>query len=1277
MLVSSVKMEAFASEQERGALTGKEQVRLCEVIGTAYVADDGDGEGMAVMGRSAVGSYATISKVRVIKYANYYTNIFRVQTETGSWTGYCAEPRRKAMPGVYSVSILHDDTIKRLLLTGPEGPYYDQVRDGLFAGLTWDTAFADTHAAIGYVYSGDTTGMDAGYLDGIKNQIACVRSGWVGDILEGVVDQYTVYIAYNDAGQDIVWLEYNPRGTLTLRKVSENPDMTGGNSCYSLAGAVYGVYSDENCTNQVGALTTAESGSTGTMALEEGTYYVKEQSPSRGYRIDEKIYPVTVTGGNTSTLCVTEKPGSDPTVITLQKVDQDTGAGSQGGASLGGARFTIGYYDGYYTKDTLPSSPVRSWVIETREERDPLTGRPVFCAKLSEGYKVSGDAFFRDSDGTIVMPLGTVSIEETKAPTGYQKEGVCFQVEGSLEQVKELYVAQVTEEEGVVRLMGGSAFTVGDPVIRGGVSIRKLDYDTGEVPQGDATLAGARIEIVNDNERDVVVDGVVYRPGEVVCSGVTGNDGVFRTTNYFLPYGAYCFREIDPPEGYLLEGVLEGTFRIEKNGVNVYCTTLETALRDYVVKCPVVIKKVSDDGTDDKPPLAGAGFCLFPASTAGRYSDMIALTEDGGKVIYTDENGYAKTVPIPYGTYILREYFAPVGHQRMEDQKVLITGETAEVALTVENVRKPGSITIVKKDDRGYPVENIEFTLYDETDHIVAVQRTDVYGGIRLEGLTWGTYYLEETDAPDYYAMDKEKHEIILSAADLDKTMEIVNETVKGTVVFTKTDESGSVALSGAEYVLYANDGTRVGTYMTDRDGRICVEGLAWGSYYFKETKPPLGYGLSGESIRFSVNAMNAGIIQQIHAADPPEARSLTLTKRIVADDINFANGTPSFIFCVSGTDINGIFHEYYRIVTFDEGCVSTDTDSDGYVSRSVVFPEMTAGMYEAREMEVSRYVLENVSNISENGRICRDGSDWYTSFNLIDYSEGHATYVNRRYEHRNYSDSQCVINVLKKTAALTALKVEYGTERVEAGDPVRTDLLTVTAIYDDGTWKEISQESYRLSARLFPNVSGAYTVEVSYTEGGVTRTGNFTVTLYCPPKLEDSHTFNLHIKRLYPSATAIVFTDETAPSGVVLTDVSAAKNKGVVAWTSKGLSADGIVYISTQIKGEKIMANGFYEGYVGEKSMFEDLSDLRSIDASNLDVSNMKSMARMFKNCSKLMSLNMEGWDMSNVYDMREMFSGCKRLFLDCRAWDVSNVKAYSNFNLNATRVKAPVWVN
>ena len=153
---------------------------------------------------------------------------------------------------------------------------------------------------------------------------------------------------------------------------------------------------------------------------------------------------------------------------------------------------------------------------------------------------------------------------------------------------------------------------------------------------------------------------------------------------------------------------------------------------------------------------------------------------------------------------------------------------------------------------------------------------------------------------------------------------------------------------------------------VTDESGDITVNDLPWGSYYFKETKAPTGYGLSDETIRFSINYKNAGLVQYPTAMDPLSAKSITLTKKLKASEINFENGNPTFLFKLFGTDLNGEEHTYYRICVFNENYVIANTDADGYVSQTVIFSGMPAGNYEAVEEESSRYTLKSIENVTE-----------------------------------------------------------------------------------------------------------------------------------------------------------------------------------------------------------------------------------------------------------------------------------------------------------------------
>lgn len=237
-----------------------------------------------------------------------------------------------------------------------------------------------------------------------------------------VPNGYTAYIVYPSddrsphGSQSYVYLVKDQMVSINLVKSSANTTVTSGNNCYSLAGGVFGVYSDAACKTQVGTLTTKADGSTNTLNnLKPGTYYAKELEAPKGYLKDTTVQRVTATSpGKTYTFKVTDEPGNDPIVISIKKKSADTEAKNSN--SLKGTEFTVRYYDGYYKAGSIPSKATRTWVIQAIETNG------VFASGLSDTYKVSGDDFYKKGKNT-VLPLGTVTIQETKAAKGYVNDG--------------------------------------------------------------------------------------------------------------------------------------------------------------------------------------------------------------------------------------------------------------------------------------------------------------------------------------------------------------------------------------------------------------------------------------------------------------------------------------------------------------------------------------------------------------------------------------------------------------------------------------------------------------------------------------------------------------------------------------------------------------------------------------------------------------------------------------------------------------------------------------
>ena len=372
---------------------------------------------------------------------------------------------------------------------------------------------------------------------------------------------------YTGEGQDIgqFWAELNV-GNAKVKKTTANERVTNGNAMYSIAGATFGIFSDQNCSNQIGTLTTNENGDTNEVEVTAGIVYIKELSAPKGYKLDTIVRSLKVEAGKTATLNVSDVPKVTETLVDLFKIDMETGkATAQGNAALVGAEFTWHYYDGLYTKDNLPEKATRIWVTKTVAEKDS-DGSIHYVTKLADAYKVSGDAFYIQNEKS-VLPLGTLTVEETKAPDGYLLDGAYMQAGDSTEQIKGMYLTQITEDGELAVLSGSNQYSVSDQVIRGGVKIQKRDLETKDTKaQGSATLKDTAFAIISLNENPVLVEGKLYKKNETVKTIQTGIDGVATTSANLLPYGKYKLEETKAPEGYLTDGAKAIEFSITENG---------------------------------------------------------------------------------------------------------------------------------------------------------------------------------------------------------------------------------------------------------------------------------------------------------------------------------------------------------------------------------------------------------------------------------------------------------------------------------------------------------------------------------------------------------------------------------------------------------------------------------------------------------------------------------------------------------------------------------------
>ena len=458
------------------------------------------------------------------------------------------------------------------------------------------------------------------------------------------------------------------KGKLTILKKSANTDITDNNDCYSLADAVYGVYKSEadakSDKSKVTSLKTKDTGWSNTVELEAGTYYLKEVTAPKGYALSSEIKKVTITAGKETQFGTNNElmdyPQSDPVSVVLGKVDKETNKNKpQGSASLANAEFTVKYYKGLYDVDpaTQGQTPARSWVLKTDEDG--------YC-KLSDKFKVSGDDFYYNGNSDQTLPVGTLIIQETKAPTGYFIND-------------DVFVQKITSSGDDERVETYNQPEVLEKVIK--FNIKKVQVGTTTPVSGAVFLHtkpdGTTEELTTDEKGEITITG--------------------------LETGIHKIKESKAPDGYQLN-TNEVVFEVEAGTGKIKFTSDSNSLvtqgfedsgdgyatfADMVNPFDLKITKTNEHGK----VLKGAEFTL--------YSD-----KDCTKVVDTqvsDENGVLSFKDLKVETtYYFKETKAPKGYRIPVDENgnayvhsvyVTATPQTNTFEFTVDGTKYDTSKT--------------------------------------------------------------------------------------------------------------------------------------------------------------------------------------------------------------------------------------------------------------------------------------------------------------------------------------------------------------------------------------------------------------------------------------------------------------------------------------------------------------------------------------------------------------------------------------------------------
>lgn len=554
---------------------------------------------------------------------------------------------------------------------------------------------------------------------------------------------------------------------------------------------------------------------------------------------------------------------------------------------------------------------------QDEETKNPLSGG-IYGLYAAEDIKV---------DGKTVVPKGTLIEKATTGADGKASYKAELPINYSYSireiQAPELYLRNsedtytftfkfTNDKEEKVNF----SHTFTNKRVNATIDLVKEDSETGNSAQGDAVFEGAiyglyaREDINHPDGRS----GVLYKKDEQVATLTTDKEGKASVSNLYL--GKYYLKEITPPVGYLLDEE-EHDVNCDYEGDQVETVKRNTVSKEDVIKQPFQLIKAADNDKTDADLLKGAGFSAYLISSLtvkddGSYdftnATPIVLTEDGKTEMFTDERGYACSIPIPYGRYIVRETTTPHNFMPVDDFIVTVTenSSTPQVWRVLLDDEFKAKLKIVKQDDETkQPVllANTEFKVYDldakkYVEQVTTYPNTVVHKSyftdengylILPESLKCGNYRIEEVSAPDGYTQNTQYVEIKVdknTAYQMDSvsgdaiiTVTYENHPVKGKLVIHKSGEIlksfkkdfvyEETSLEGAEFeiyaaediftpdhqvdeqgnrhVIYAKD-TLVKTVTTDKNGEAVIKDLPLGKYRVKETKAPAGFVLNPDS---------------------------------------------------------------------------------------------------------------------------------------------------------------------------------------------------------------------------------------------------------------------------------------------------------------------------------------------------------------------------------------------------------------------------------------------
>lgn len=1186
-----------------------------------------------------------------IWYGRYNT---RYYTTNEGQVAYCMNPLLKT-PGAgwYTGSLISDGSSRKAFYYAYGGPGYSQFvnRYGWIWNGVRDLEYAYSHVILSYTYAKYALRNNSqanyafyGLPNSTKNWL--INKANQMQAMGGIPSGYAVYYFNTSYNHQPMAFQVNNVATLSLRKSSSNTDITNGNSCYSLANAKYGVYSNAACTSQVSTFTTNANGTSNSINLEPGTYYVKEISAPEGYYIDNTVKTVSLSSGENKVVSFTDKPMDDPAAIVIQKKDKYTGNTIKGKKTLAGAQFTIKYYDGFYDRNNLPARATRTWVIETKERTRP-NGSKVYQAGLSDTYKVGGDNFYK-VDGAITIPRGTITIQETKAPDGYRNDLNMTDTKGN-STVNGVYLAQVTKPGDLSTLMGGQTFEGSDSPVRADIKLTKINGTNNN------TMANIPFKITNleTKESHTIYTGTngVYDSSLIKKSLNTNTDkagaGVWFGDTSILnddegsfEYGSYSIEELECKEnnGKIL---YKGTFKIDNN-------TGATLDLGKIINNSIEVKTYAADNTSG--------------------NNNTAFIQQGGIFNYT-------TGQLTYGKAITDEVNVK-GISSGYAVANLVDIETGEYIKNKDGSLVQSEAKIEPYNDGTYTGQAHQNLIYDNPESMLGkniVVFEKIYA-LNADGTpNYNKLLVEHTDMNDdlqTVKFQKISTELTVS----DTGLHEVNTTSKDVTLQDQIIyENFSKDLVDLGYYIKANAKLvdENGNAITDANGNAITSGFSAKRFTSDMLK-------NGDAIHYT---LPASVVKKYAGK-----KLISQVEIYFAFDTDTTNGDPWNLWTYEKDTTNE--KQTVTIPAITNTYVSADNVSytDTGISDQVNLTGLTRGNTYTL---VGKIIDKSTGKVVSKSRKCTYGKDAYDITNVVPADEGNYT-VNRLDTYNVY--------LLKKDVSSSGETAKQGYYRLndegtkyvlctESGqvlddsNGIKKDLFENEILYPGDEFKEVTE---LIAKKSFVPSGSESQQHVDFTFDPEELAGkNYVITqdLYFD-KLQDAGTvFDDETADVY----AVLYSDgtlsfqkrkDTYPSKTVVevypfNESTHFPTIDSVLWKNNALNVKSVEF---RDKIRPVSTARWFNGFENATSinlknldtsrdtnmnkMFSYCKGLTKLDVSGLDTSQVTDMDAMFAVCINLTNIPVSNFNTSKVKDMHSMFDSCFKLqSLDLSMFDTSNV--------------------